>query len=211
MFKVAALISLFVAGAVQAQECKPVYTVQYDVCAHPSNPVSIQSITTEWILVNKGARRVSNGICTDHTAAIAGQNPTATNVEFAEIKDEDATQRGIGKRDVYCKFKMSKPMPIAVASPACGIANATPSCFNGVEVTSVKECAAKIPASEEEQWQKAACLLDSLKYATQIRGLDEVTYDSIKFQLRLLRDSMVPPRSTNDAKLLAWIKLQLRN
>jgi hypothetical protein len=203
------LITLLSLG-VSAQECKPEYKIRYETCADPSNPKEAKNINTGWILVNQGARKISDAICTDHIATLQRRHPAAKNIRFLKLDDRDASFRGLGKRDVYCQFEMEDVVTLSLPNPACGIHSAGTDCVQGLNKQILEQCVSEVPQTLEEKWTKSACLIDGLKNAAQIQGLDEASYNAVKFQLQLLRESLALGRSPEEVRLLAWIRSQTR-
>ncbi len=99
------LITLLSFGA-QAQECKPTYKIRYKVCADLSHPKEAKALTTDWILVNKGARSVNKELCTEYIPTLQAQKPQAKNIRLEKLDSREASFRGLGKRDVYCKYDL---------------------------------------------------------------------------------------------------------
>jgi hypothetical protein len=194
----------------QAQECKPTYKIRYEVCAAPSHPQEAKAVTTDWILVNKGARTVNESLCTEYIPTLQAQKPQAKNIRLEKLENRDASFRGLGKRDVYCKFEMEDLVTVAMESPTCGIATVDSECVKGLTKDELILCASKTPQTIDEKWLKAACLANGLKFAAQVQGLDEATYSSLKFQLQILRESLALNRTPEDAKLLRWIRSETR-
>lgn len=190
MFRLVALAAALASGAVNAQEaCSPTYQVKFATCVNANSPTRVMTVTSDWILVNKGARRISNGLCTDHIATLAAQDPKRSNIQFVDIKDEDATQRGVGKRDVYCKFSWDAPVKIPVADESCGIIGVERvGCFDDVSADLVDSCKPGDSDSLAESWRKAGCLLDVYQNARKMNGMTSAVYEDVKFQLSYLRD-----------------------
>lgn len=201
----------FATSPVFAQQvCNPTYHVKYGTCVQPNSPVTIQNVTTDWILVNEGARRISDALCTEHIGEIAKQNPKATNIQVKEMKDEDAFWRGLGKRDVYCKFTMDSPVQTAIQSRECGIdAVEREGCVTGLTVEFAQSCLKMPTGTTEELWQKAGCLVDVYEQAPRIVGLDQATYDNVEFSLRLIRDRFDDSSQADERRLSSWVKSKL--
>jgi hypothetical protein len=186
-------LTLGAAPALAQESCESDYKLLVKSCVTAQSPTEVRTVTTDWILVNKGARRVSNDLCTAHVAVIAQANPQASNILVAQIKDEDATQRGIGKRDVSCKFSMSAPVQVPVPDESCGITGVErTACAFAPNMVSVQNCIQTPAVARGQYWIKAACLMDSYKAALQISGMTSDIYNQVKFQLDVMKDQGEP-------------------
>lgn len=208
-----AVVSLLVAvsSPVLAQEaCKPEYKVTYKSCVTEKSPVHVTTVTTDWILVNEGARRITDGICIDHIGVIAQQNPKASNIRFKEIDDRDATFRGLGKRDVYCKFDMDMPVQAPIQSEVCGVGNITrEGCLKDLTIEFTNGCLNMQQNNEGEAWKRAACLIDSFQQAPKIQGMDSATYENVKFQLKMMMEAYAVSPNASERNLSGFIRQQL--
>src|ERR1044072_8289652 len=137
-----ALLPFLLPAALHAEEptCKPAYEVKFDSCVTAESPTVVKNVKTDWLLVNEGAVRISDGICTDHIAVIAQKHPQASNIKFADIDDRAAPWRGLNKRDVYCKFTFDEPQKEKVESQECGIRGINRQCTEKFSVQDVKDC-----------------------------------------------------------------------
>ncbi len=199
-------LAVFLPGFASAQEtCNPSYQVEYGTCAHPSHPKEIKTVNTGWILVNKGARRISDALCQEYVQVVQRQNPSAQNITFTDIKDEENILRGIGKRDVYCKFSMDVSVPSTMSSPACGIVGVTRNCFEGVSADFVRLCLNAQPQTIEEMWRKAGCMVDSFKNAPQVQGMTQADYQNLTFQLDMWKNSFSVSDDPSKRDLASWL------
>lgn len=192
----------------QAQECNPEYRVQYNSCAHESHPKQVQPMETEWLLMVKGGRRVTDGACTDADKMQAVQNmfPTATNIRFSRIRDVDASFRGLGKRDIECKYTMDIPRPMMIASPACGIASVAASCFVNVGAAFVEQCINAPIQTLEQKWQKAACLTDIRANIAYIQGRSGEMLARVNAEFEMLKQTLGLSNDEEQIRLLRWAR-----
>lgn len=208
-FALAALMSAscvgFSAGAVQG--CNPSYEIKYSSCITPESPTVIRNFTTDWILVNEGATRITDGICTDHIKVIAQEHPKASNIKFVELEDRPAPLRGWGKRDVYCKFALDEPTQQPIESPACGIQGVErQGCAERLSIDFLQRCLNAPTSTDEDLWKKAACLVDSYKDVPHISHLDTKTYEDLHFQLSILKNRLAKSLYENERRISNYVR-----
>lgn len=198
-------LTLTATPALAQESCENRYNLIVKSCVTPQSPMEVRTMITDWIVVNKGARRISNNLCIAYISEIARTNPQASNIQFVDIKDDDATHRGVGKRDVSCKFSLNQPMPVPVPDESCGINGVErAACAAAPDMASVQACIEAPAEARGQIWIKAACLVDSYKAALQIRGMTPDSYNQVKFQLDILKDQAESP-------IRAMIKSQTSN
>lgn len=187
--------------------CKPHYEIVFGNCVRPESPVKVEEVTTSWILVNEGARRISDGLCRDHIKVLASQEPTATNIEVAGLKDKDAFWRGLGKSDVFCRFKMNKPVPQKINSPDCGIAAVVrQGCDDVLTMENIRDCLDAPGKSDDELWIKAGCLIDARRDAVRIGGMNSTTFINVSLQLDLMEMHFANSQNENLRRLSRFIR-----
>lgn len=194
------------AGVSYADVCSPTYNVQLGSCVTEASPTQIQNVETDWILVNKGARRITDGLCTEYITTLQNDNPQASNIRFKDLEDRDATFRGLGKRDVYCKFTMDKPVKLPVESAECGILGVQrQGCVDNLSMDFVRQCLESSGQTDVELWKKGACLADIFRAAPHISGMDQTTYDKIIFQMDMMRKSLANSKNPNERHLSEYL------
>lgn len=191
--KIAILFVQFSAFSVWAASegspvCEPTYKPVYKTCISSKSPTVVKDVDTDWILVNRGAKVVSESLCAEHIATYAADNPKASNIRFKEIEARmnagTVLSRGLGKSDVYCRFTVSLPTLEPIASEECGVQSIERTvCGEGISVDFIKKCLALTTNTLSEAWIKGSCLIDSFRQAPSVSGLDRDTFSQIEFQL----------------------------
>lgn len=186
--------------------CNPSYDIKYSSCVTPDSRTVIRNVTTDWILVNKGATRVTDGPCIEHIQVIAQEHPKASNIKFVELDDKPNLMRGWGKRDIYCKYSMEEPMLQPQESPLCGIKGVErQGCADHLSLEFVKQCLNAPTSTDEELWKKAACLVDAYLDTPRIKGLDSKTYDDLFFELSIMKNRFAKSPHENERRIAGYV------
>jgi hypothetical protein len=192
--------------------CEPVYKPIYKSCINSTSPVVAEDRETDWILTNKGASIVSEGICTDSDkiAAYAAAHPTASNIQFKDIKAkknaETMFKRGVGKSDVYCKYTVNVPVQKPTLSEECGVVSVERTgCVDNISVDFIKKCLSLPSISLTQAWLKGSCLVDSLRLSPTVAGLDSETFAQVEFQLKMAKKAYLASPSDEFRALARYL------
>jgi len=218
-----AILFLFAGSTAYAQEtCKPEYTVKYESCVTESSESKVQTVTSDWYLVNKGADDVSEALCTEKVAEFAAANPKATNVRYVSgenpktIKTEDSTIRDLKagwpltKKDVYCRYTMDVVEKVPQEAEICGVQSVqSNNCISGLTVELARACVDAPMVTETDSWKRAACLLENYKNAPRIGEMDWPTFKDLGDHLKMIQESFAVSDSESERKLSEYVSQQL--
>lgn len=158
----------------------------------PDSPVEVKPVDTDWILVVKGGDEAKVADCMAHIGKLATDHPEYSNINYLDIKRVSSPpERGTGKKkDIYCKYNVTKPVRVAQESEACGINRVERKEQKEMSLEDAKSCIG-LPASTQTQlWTKLACVLDATEQSATIQGIDQATYDGLKFQTTLVSEAL---------------------
>lgn len=192
--------TLFI-GSVQAQEaCRPDYKHLRSACKPTGKIERIENTKALDFLAHEGACEIRDimALCADGVAKLQRLYPTARPGDIRATRARPVARHDFckvfqQKQDIRCDFEIQVPVMESVADESCPIMDVVDSnrCAEKDDVTydaeTVSGCLKLNPKSEEQWWNKAACLSDLSKAADSFgsTGINAQSADEIARQLDL--------------------------
>lgn len=148
---------------------------------------------TDWLLVVKGGDEAKVSDCMSYIAKLATDHPEYSNINYLDIRRvKSPIERGTGtKKDILCKYTVSKPVRVAEESEACGIHHVDRSTdAKAMTVEDAKTCIGLPVATQTQLWTKLACLQDATEQAAGMAGIDQATYDGLNLHTKLVSEKL---------------------